>query len=337
MSNQFDLSEPFDVGLKVGTFNLRNLANAGFQYYPNADPYTAQEYANKRDWIAQQIDRMNADIIVFEEVFHAGALQDVLSTSRTMRQATLVARDAVSMPPKDGLVPQVAIATRLPLMCPAIWVEDYGQDFSITPPGYTQPLNQITRAVPHITVKLPNDVPLHVLGLHLKSKRPDYLETEDESNPNDLALATFRSLMRRSADAIGIRRYLNGLLQKNHEPCIVTGDFNDHSHAVSTQIIAGAGRFGKSFYDFQLFDAMRIQTQNDPQRYVAYSYIHDGVLEVLDHIYVSEEFHPNSRHQIAKVREVYCLNDHLHTRSKETSDHGQTVASFLFKSQHRPA
>ena len=101
-------------------------------------------------------------------------------------------------------------------------------------------------------------------------------------------------------------------------------------------MIAGTGRFGKSFYDFQLFDAMRIQTKNDPQRYVAYSHIHEGALEVLDHIFVSEEFHPDSRHQIAQVREVYCLNDHLHTRSPEVSDHGQTVASLLFKN-HRTA
>ena len=327
--------DAFDIGIRVGTFNLRNFAMPNFQFYDNHDVYTVAEYEAKRDWTADQIDRMNADVIVFQEVFHVQALEEAVRASRTMRHAKIIARDAVRMSPKNTLVPQVAIVTRLPLAQEPIWVSQYSEKVSITPPGYDEPINQITRAVPHVTVTLPNDTKLHVLGLHLKSKRPDYLASEDESNPDDLALATYRSLMRRGADAIAIRHYLNGLLQRNHEPCIVAGDFNDHAYAVSTQLIAGTGRFGKSFYDFQLFDAMRIQTKNDPQRYVAYTYIHDGSLEVLDHVFVSEEFHSESRHQIALVRDVYSLNDHLHARQPQTSDHGQTVAQLLFKRGHR--
>ena len=102
---------------------------------------------------------------------------------------------------------------------------------------------------------------------------------------------------------------------------------------MTTQIIAGAGRYGKSFFDFQLFDAQRIQTRNDPIRNVVYSHIYDGSLDVLDHILVSEEFHPQSRFQMAQVREVYCLNDHLHNRERFASDHGQVVAQLLFKNK----
>ncbi len=331
MPNSFQNTDAYDIGIKIATFNLRNFAKAGFQFYENQDPYTQQEYDDKIAWTAAQIDKINADIIVFQEVFHLEALTDAVKASRTMRHAKIIGRDAVAMPPKNSLVPQVAIVTRLPLVDEPNWVINYGKGFSVTPPGYDESLSQITRAILHIAVRLPNDIKLHVLGLHLKSKRPDYLHNEDESNPDHLALATYRSLVRRGADAIGIRQYLNGLLQKNQEPCIVTGDYNDHAYAVTTQMIAGTGRFGKSFYDFQLFDAMRIQTKNDPQRYVAYTHIHEGALEVLDHVFVSEEFHPESRHQIAMVREVYSLNDHLHQRSPEVSDHGQTVAQFLFK------
>ena len=248
-----------------------------------------------------------------------------------MRHAKLIARDAVRMLPKNELVPQVAIATRLPLLGETNWVSDYAQ--SITPSGYSVPLTQITRAVPHAMVKLPNGVPLHILGVHLKSKRPDYLDNEDDTNPNDMAMGGLRSLMRRGADAVALRHYLNHILKRNHEPCIVAGDFNDHAQSVTTQIIAGAGRYGKSFFDFQLFDAQRIQTRNDPIRNVVYSHIYDGSLDVLDHILVSEEFHPQSRFQMAQVREVYCLNDHLHNRERFASDHGQVVAQLLFKNK----
>lgn len=326
-----DHSDEFGISIKIGTFNLRNCALPNFAFYTNQEPYDHAFYIQKRDWMVQQLDAMNADVVVFQEVFQVQALQEVLSVSKTMRHAKLVARDAIRMQPKNELVPQVAIATRLPLLSEANWVSDYAQ--SITPAGYTEPLTQITRAVPHVKVKLPNGSPLHILGVHLKSKRPDYLSREEDTNPDDMAMGGLRSLMRRGADAVALRHYLNHILKRNHEPCIVAGDFNDHAQSVTTQIIAGAGRYGKSFFDFQLFDAQRIQTRNDPIRNVVYSHIYDGSLDVLDHILVSEEFHPQSRFQMAQVREVYCLNDHLHNRERFASDHGQVVAQLLFKNK----
>ncbi len=328
-----DHSDEFGVSIKVATFNLRNCALPKFAFYDNQEPYSRALYADKIRWIAHQIDTMDADVVVFQEVFQLKALQEALSLSTSMSHAKLIGRDAVRIPPKNTWVPQVAIATRLPLYADPSWVMDYGPGMSITPPGYTEPLSLITRAVLHVTVKAYNDAPLHILGVHLKSKRPDYLESESEEEPDDMALASYRSLMRRGADAMGLRRYLNQLMKRNRMPCIVAGDFNDSAQAVTTELIAGAGRHGRSFFDYQLFDAQRIQTRNDPLRNVVYSYIHDGSLNVLDHILVSEEFHPQSRYQVAQVREVYCLNDHLHKREPHTSDHGQIVAHFLFKNQ----
>ena len=331
LPSSIDHSDEFGISIKIGTFNLRNCALPNFTFYANQEPYDSALYTQKRDWIAQQLDEMNADVVVFQEVFQVQALQEALLASKTMNRAKLIARDAVRMQPKNELVPQVAMATRLPLLGEANWVIDYAQP--ITPAGYAEPLTQITRAVPHVTVKLPNGLPLHVLGVHLKSKRPDYLDSEEDTNPDDMAVAGLRSLIRRGADAVALRHYLNHILQRNHEPCIVAGDFNDDAQSVTTQIIAGTGRYGKSFFDFQLFDSQRIQTRNDPLRNVVYSHIHDGSLDVLDHILVSEEFHPQSRFQMAQVREVYCLNDHLHNRAPFTSDHGQVVAQLLFKNK----
>ena len=329
--DQRDHSGEFGTALKIATFNLRNCALPHFQFYDNQDPYDDKLYRAKRDWTAHQIDAINADIIVFQEVFQVQALQEALQASRTMNQAKLIARDAVKMPPKNTWVPQVAIATKLPLLAEPTWVVDYGTGINL--PDYAQTVTQITRAVPHITVKAYNGSPLHILGVHLKSKRPDYLDNETADNANDLALATYRSLMRRGADAVALRRYLNQLLKGNRIPCIIAGDFNDDAKSVTSQIIAGSGGFGKIFYDSQFFDTQRIQTRNDPMRNVVYTNIHQGSLEVLDQIFVTEEFHPQSRYQIAQVREVYCLNDHLHSREPHTSDHGIVVAQLLFKNK----
>ena len=333
-NDQRNRDDEFGVTLKIATFNLRNCALPHFQFYDNQDPYDENLYRAKLEWTARQIDNIEADVIVFQEIFQVQALQEILRASRTMNQAKLIARDAVKMPPKNTWVPQVAIATKLPLLADPIWVSDYGAGINL--PDYGQTVTQITRAVPHITVKLYNGNPMHILGVHLKSKRPDYLDTETADNADDLALATYRSLMRRGADAVALRRYLNQLLKGNRIPCIIAGDFNDNAQSVTSQIIAGSGGFGKTFFDSQFFDAERIQTRSDPMRNVVYSNIHQGSLEVLDHIFVTEEFHPQSRYQIAQVREVYCLNDHLHNHEPYTSDHGQVVAQLLFKNKMNP-
>ena len=329
--NQRHPEDEFGISLKIATFNLRNCALPNFQFYDNQDPYNESQYQRKRNWIAQQIDLINPDIMIFQEVFQVEALQDVLRATRSMNQAKLIARDAVRHPPRNTWVPQVAIASKLPLVKDPVWITNYDSDLKMPAYGNTAAISQITRAVPHITVKLYNGNPLHILGVHLKSKRPDYLENETSENANDLALASYRSLMRRGADAVALRRYLNQILRGNRTPCIIAGDFNDHAQSVTTQIIAGSGGFGKTFFDSEFFDAQRIQTRNDPMRNVVYSHIHQGSMEVIDHVLVSEEFHPQSRYQIAQVREVYCINDHLHEREPYTSDHGIVVAQLLFK------
>ena len=331
-SKQHSHQDEYSVSLKIATFNLLNYALPNHVFYANQSPYTQALYQLKRDWTAHQIDKINADIIVFQEVFQLQALQETLQATRTMRQAKLIGRDAVSFPPKNTLIPQIAIATKLPLFNDTVhWVSDY--QAALAMPGYDYTIDKITRAIPHITVKLPNGEPLHVLGAHLKSKRPDFIGNESDNNADDLAHATLRSLIRRGADAVTLRHYLSKLLKGNRVPCVLAGDFNDHAQAVTNQIIAGSGGFGKILFDSQFFDAQRIQTRNDPMRNVVYSNIHQGSLEVLDQIFVSEEFHPQSRFQIAQVREVYCFNDHLHQREPYTSDHGQVIARLLFKNK----
>ena len=40
------------MDVKVGTFNVFNLAREGERYYPDEKPYTAAEYDQKATWIA---------------------------------------------------------------------------------------------------------------------------------------------------------------------------------------------------------------------------------------------------------------------------------------------
>ena len=61
----------------IACFNVKNLIGPDQEYY-RFQSYTPEEYAWKVDWLAEQMQTMNADIVGFQEIFDAKALQDVV-------------------------------------------------------------------------------------------------------------------------------------------------------------------------------------------------------------------------------------------------------------------
>jgi predicted extracellular nuclease len=49
-------------------FNVKNLIEADSEYY-RFESYTPEEFAWKRDWLAEQVLTLNADVIGFQEIF----------------------------------------------------------------------------------------------------------------------------------------------------------------------------------------------------------------------------------------------------------------------------
>ena len=181
------------------------------------------------------------------------------------------------------------------------------------------------------TVRMKHGQVLHMLTAHLKSKRPKFLQDsegeplEDRDDPKITALATLRSLMMRGAEAAAMRHIVIDLIHRTHEPLIVLGDFNDAPHSVTSQIIAATGEvaYDKGARDAALWNAYEVQGEMALKRDVAYSHIHQGSPEILDQIFVSEEFLPRSKFSIGDVRRVDYFNDHLQEgKDRSRSDHG---------------
>ncbi len=63
--------------LTIASFNVKNLIGAEQEYY-RFEKYSSEEYAWKRDWLADQVLALDADIIGFQEIFTESALRDVL-------------------------------------------------------------------------------------------------------------------------------------------------------------------------------------------------------------------------------------------------------------------
>lgn len=79
----------------IASFNVKNLIGADKEYY-QFQSYTPEEYAWKRDWLADQMVTLDADIVGFQEVFEEEALNGVITLADTYGEA----QNAFSLP--DG-------------------------------------------------------------------------------------------------------------------------------------------------------------------------------------------------------------------------------------------
>ncbi|KAJ3072155.1 hypothetical protein HDU98_004127 [Podochytrium sp. JEL0797] len=84
-------------------------------------------------------------------------------------------------------------------------------------------------------------------------------------------------------------------------PCIVMGDLNDITHAVSTEEI---------LWRTLLYSAHDVQARTSDKD-VNYTYIHNGRYEILDNILISNSLVRNNSSHIGYVQWVQCFNDHL--------------------------
>ena len=320
--------------IRFATFNVCNLAPSGMKYYERMEPLTRAGYDAKTTWLAQQLDRMDADVIGFQEIFSQAALADVLAKTRHYRDAHHVGFDPD--PHAERLTPSVALVSRLPLAGAAQAFVDLPPELHTALPGGGRPVTRFTRPVLHARVMLTDKLMAHVFVLHLKSKRPDYLHGEHDSDYRDLGIATLRSLIRRGTEALGVRLLLGDMLHGNRVPAVVMGDFNDVASASTTQLVmGGGGPRNRESFDERLFDAYRIQRRAPQGRDVAFTDIHEGHFETIDHIFVSEEFNPESRFAIGSVEEVLYFNDHVAQDLPQATDHGQVLVRIRLQGDER--
>jgi endonuclease/exonuclease/phosphatase family metal-dependent hydrolase len=313
--------------LRFATFNVCNLALPGMKYYEDQLPYSAAEYEAKTSWIAQQLDRLDADVIGLQEIFAQAALKDVLAKTQKYRAAQHIGFDPD--PHADHLTPSVALISRLPVVDGARAFHPLPGNLAVNLPGTLQPVTHFTRPVLHAHIQATPELLIHVFVCHLKSKLPDYRSDASDEHPDQTGIAMLRSLIRRGTDALGLRTLLADASREKRVPTIVMGDFNEVAGAISTQMVMGLGRYPANGCDNRLFESYRIQSRRDPLRDVGYTHLHDGNYETIDHILVSEEFNPASAAAIGEVMEVLYLNDHMLFRQPHMSDHGLVLARIL--------
>lgn len=309
--------------IRFATFNVCNLAQPGVQFYENMPPFTSDEYEAKTAWIAQQLDALDADVIGFQEIFSQAALKHVLAKTKKYQQAHHVGIDP---DPALKITPSVALISRLPLAAAATTITDLPRNLSVAVPDVQEPFEKFTRPILHAQIAAADDLIIHVFVTHLKSKRPDFRNGEQEDDPHQLGIASLRSLMRRGAEALGLRYLLLDHMHNQGDPLVVMGDFNDVAASVTTQLVMGIGRQDQIENNDRLFEAYNLLSCPRSARDIAYTHMHAGTFDTVDHILVSAEFNPASDIAMGEVLEVIYVNDHVTLPRPEASDHGIVMA-----------
>lgn len=281
--------------LRIATFNCLNLTRPGVQVYAGVEPYTEAEYRSKTQWLSDELRRMQADIVVLQEVFHAHALAEVVQ-GLTLTQAAAPLADEHNTRPRvallwrDGLTPQLEVIENLPPQC-VVQVPE-GELHQ----RYSRPLLKATFA-------RPGQPPLIVLGLHLKSRRPQFAAGEHPDDPGVQARAQLRSLIVRAAEASAVR---DEVLRTAPEALlVVAGDFNDGPDALTTRLVADPQWLQPGRAPHSLMNALEAApAPQEPTHTHLGNHHGQGQPERIDHVLVSRALAPC-------VSAVQTYNAHL--------------------------
>lgn len=325
--------------LRIATLNCLNLASAGISFYPSTLPYSTAEYERKTGWLAALLDQMNADIVLLQEIFHEQALADVVQQMQGAGWAYCAPwADAQNTRPRLGLIWRAPLQPRLHSIASispqcVVQIPELGahQNFS-------RPLLQSSWDVPGWSA------PLSMINVHLKSRRPAFLGTEDPLEPVVQARAQLRSLLIRATEAAALQQEIIHVRTQQHGPLIVAGDFNDAAQAITTRLATdplwlwaekGQARPAAT-RSSRLVNAWSLQKT---MALSPVTHLHGDQLECIDHIYFSEEFAAPEAHALPRVSAVQTFNEHLLQRPaaalmaeaeplRLSSDHAGVCVSF---------
>ena len=219
----------------IASFNVKNLIGADQEYY-RFQQYTPEEYAWKVDWLSEQVQTMDADIVGFQEIFEETALRDVIAAADTEGMADnenhipgpdkryrrkAIFRKLAYRPYTDAALavaqnindggsgqrrPGVAILSRFGFAEEPEVIQDLADpvdiDFGPMGPdgGGTFRLTRLSRPILKVRVPVGRHL-ITVFNCHLKSKLGEFVPQQGDPFPPEVDLTKY--------DAVG--RALGGL------------------------------------------------------------------------------------------------------------------------------
>ncbi|HEU0203852.1 MAG TPA: endonuclease/exonuclease/phosphatase family protein [Burkholderiaceae bacterium] len=304
--------------LRIATLNCLNLALPARTFYAGVAPYSTDEYLAKTQWLANMVDRLAADFVLVQEVFHADALSDVVRQTAAGPSAYHCAAPLASQQndkPRLGVIwrtpwqPQIDSIAQLPAGCAVAIPEQ--PDHTV----FSRPLLRL-----RVPLRVGTAAELTLLNVHLKSRRPEYVQGEAADDPAAAARAQLRVLIKRGAEAAALRRIVSDALAAEGAMLVVAGDFNDEANAVTTRIVADSSwrHEGAPPPACALFNALAV-AEEGTRAVRPFTILHAGEPEAIDHVFVSDAF-AGADSARGCVTSVEVLGDHLIERRRRTSE-----------------
>ena len=334
------------MSISFATFNLENLQIAGEPTYPGVPPSTQAQFNRRSEWTANQLAEIDADIIGFQELWDAKALEQVFAEPQLVNQGYQLIASTQTGTINNALAARPHIAKTH-----TMWVSEFPADVSLNSKDQSIKLTvkKFGRKVLRVKLrpgkegsKQPKDIV--VMVAHLKSKRPsspDFTSAQSPNPPDRIAMGEAISLIRRAAEAAALRVLISNALADDQR-VVVIGDLNDSQFAVTTDMLGAGARYRLdatsqvgSTSKWGMYSIATLQELRS-LRDVYYTYIHEGFRSSLDHIVVSQHFYDHSRNREWAFKEARLFNDHLEDQQSKArklvvSDHGQLKAEFRYK------
>lgn len=349
--------------MRAGTFNLYNFAEPDKSWYRKSNSYSGSGWTRKKAWISQQLMRLDADVVGFQEVFAVEELKQLVEQAGYSHFVTAEQPGLSDVDPTIYVRPVVALASRFPIThFERIGVDAelvaFFRDAGLLPVAETF---AFSRAPLRAVVGTPDFGEITVYVAHLKSKRPimDDVEYGDE----DVDVAAWRlraadtmrrisrgqiaALLQRGAEAAALyARLADEMTADGDRGVLVMGDLNDNERSVvldSLRMVVHVSEIGEhkrstwpqgvdaSLYDFRFQDAYDL-APNPGGATRPETYRFQGEPGVIDYILVSNAFVERNPDHIGRVARHVVFNDHIShlvgrwdRADKEASDHGQVV------------
>jgi predicted extracellular nuclease len=322
--------------LRIATFNLEN-----FDDKANQVPSLATRIAAMKP----QLIRLRADILCLQEVNgqeQQGQPRQLLALNQLIAgtdyqafniETTRTVGDAQVYDERNLVVlSRFPIAEHQQIKHDIISKPAY-KKVTANPPENNADDVTWERPLFYTRITLPDNIDLHLINLHLKSKIPSNIPGQKIDNYTwktvpGWAEGYFLSSMKRVGQALETRSFIDQLFDQNPDAKIVVcGDFNSDCDAVPVETIKGAvEETGNGDLSSRVMLPCE-QTVPEPSRFSLY---HRGKGEMIDHLLISQSF-------LGYYRGTEIHNEMLHDESIAfatdkkfpESDHAPIVAEFV--------
>ena len=300
--------------LRIATFNVENLDET-----KPGDDLTLED---RIPILRPQLERMDADIICFQEV-HGQEEGDVrtLSALQTLMAGTQYANYSIATTLTSAGKPydvrNLVVASRFPInngdvkqYRNALTETMLYKKLTAVPPDEDAVEIRFQRPILIVKITVAPGIDVHLINVHLKSRRPTNIRGQQVTGKpwiwesiSGWAEGYFLSSLKRVGQALETRMAVDEIFDGDiNANIIVCGDFNAHPEEVPVEAILGQV---ENTGNPELVQRVLLSCEKTISEPARYTYIHQGQHRLLDHMLMS-------RNLLRFYRKAEIHNETLH-------------------------